>query len=439
MKVTKLAGAAVASALAISALGLAGCSAPEADGSVELTIWDTNLLAKTLTDGSPDTANSFLHQAAELYTKDHPDVTFTITGQGPNMSENQAQFQAASIAGNGPDIRVQNNGGPLLSFSDFFVDLRDVLDESVFEDISGWETVRADYAEDGAVLGLPYGAGSYFVVWYNKQLLRDAGLDPDEVPATWEDMIARGEEYKAATGEPAFYIANLEGYVGAWTLPSLAAGALGSSAFTDQYSGITQIDSPEMIAAYGHWRDLFASGITNEDAGEVSEVDLLSGFVSGKAPYFFSGTWFNTTMTDAFGDDVGYFFVPTSAGATYEKVAAGGPNIAIGITNYGKHQDVAADFVTFLARPEVQDLYVELTQIEASSSRSADSSVITNPLLKQQAEDLQQMDAIVFPFDSVMPQSVIDSYYRANTTVFLGTQTPEEAVEQLQTAFDQEQ
>jgi ABC-type glycerol-3-phosphate transport system substrate-binding protein len=439
MKVTKLSGTIAVAALAASAIGLAGCSASDGDGTIELTIWDTNLLAKTQTDGSPDTANSFLHQAAELYAEDHPDVTFDITGQGPNMSENQAQFQAASIAGNGPDIRVQNNGGPLLSFSDFFVDLRDVLDESVFEDISGWETVRADYAEDGPVLGLPYGAGSYFVVWYNKQLLRDAGLDPDDVPATWEDMIARGEDYRDATGDPAFYIANLEGYIGAWTMPTLAAGALGGSAFTDQYSGITRIDSPEMAAAYGQWRDLFASGITNEDAGELSEVDLLSGFISGKAPYFFSGTWFNTTLYEAFGDDVGYFFVPTPAGSEYENVAAGGPNIAIGITNYGKHQEAAADFVRFLARPEIQDLYVELTQIEASSSRSADPSVITNPLLKQQAEDLQQMDAVVFPFDSVMPQAVIDSFYRANTTVFLGTQTPEDAVAQLQTAFDQEQ
>lgn len=433
-------GAATLAAAAAAALVFAACSGPATtdDDTVELTIWDSNLLATTSTDGSSAGEDSFLHQAAELFTAEHPDVTVKIVSQALEMTENQAQFQAASIAGNGPDIRVQNNGGPLLSFEHFFVDLRDVLDETVFEDLTGWETVRAGYKDDGAVLGLPYGAGSYFVVWYNKELLRETGIDPDAIPQTWEEMMQTGEDYKEQTGEAPFHVANLEGYVGAWVLPTLAAGDLGSGAFADQFAGVTRIDSPEMTRAYELWQDFYARGITNADAGELSETGNLSGFVAGDAPYFFAGTWFNETLQGEFGDDVGYFFIPTPEGSTYPKVAAGGPNIAIGITNYSPHQEEAADFVRFLARPEIQDLYVELTQIEGSNSRSADSSVITNSLLKQQAEELQQMDAVVFPFDSVMPQAVIDLYYRLNTTTFLGTMTPQDAVTQLQTAFENE-
>jgi ABC-type glycerol-3-phosphate transport system substrate-binding protein len=109
---------------------------------------------------------------------------------------------------------------------------------------------------------------------------------------------------------------------------------------------------------------------------------------------------------------------------------------ALSITNYSKHQEEAKEFLRFLAQPEIQDMYVEMTQVEPSNSRSADASVIQNPLLQAQAEELKQVGDLIYPFDNVMPQAVIDLFYRVNASVFLGTTTPEDAVAQLQQAFD---
>ena len=123
-------------------------------------------------------------------------------------------------------------------------------------------------------------------------------------------------------------------------------------------------------------------------------------------------------------------------GAEFPSVAAGGPQNAFSITNYSKHQDEAKDFLRFLTRPDIQDMYVEKTQIEPSNSRSADPTVILNPLLQTQAAQLTETQTLVYPFDNVMPQAVIDLFYRLNASVFLGTTTPEDAVAQLQAAFD---
>lgn len=438
-KVTRYTSITATAVVATLALGGCAAGAGDDDGRTRLVVWDSQLLTKVGTDGKANLDESFLHRAAEMYMDENPDISIEVVMEAGSQTDKAAQFQAASIAGNGPDVRVQNNGGPLLAFKDFYVNLEDQLDPAIFDDLSGWESVREGFEPDGAVLGLPYGAGSYFVVWYNGALLRDAGIDPADTPDSWEEMIAIGSQYKESAGQPAFHITNLEGYAGAWTFPALAGGELGGAAFTDQFAGTTKINSPEMVHAYEKWSELFASGVTNPDAGELSETELATGFVSGKAPYTIGGTWFNETMIEAFGEDAGYFFVPTPEGSTYEKVAAGGPNIAIGVTNYGKNQPEAIKFVEFLAQPEIQDLYVELTQIEGSNSKSADPSVITNPLLRQQAEELLSIDQIVFPLDSVMPQPVIDLYYRLNNTTFLGNQAAADAVQQLQTAFDQEQ
>ncbi len=426
--------AAVAAAGLIT--GLAACAPADESGPVELVVWDTGLVAKDKNDDGTVNEASFLDAAIEMYEKENPNVSITIVQQGGDISTNAAQFEAASIAGNGPDIRVQYTGGPTLSFADFFVDLSDTFDEATFEDMTGWNTVREDYASDGALLGMPYGAGTYFTVFANHALLEAAGMDPNEVPASWEDMLALGEEYKAATGNPAFWVGNLEGYTGAWVVAALAGGEGGSNLFTDMYSGAVPVDGEPLLKAYQAWADFYKSGLTNPDAGELSNGDQTAGFIQNKAPYYIVGMWEDVNMFDAFGDQVSSFWIPVLDGAEYPDVAAGGPQNAFSITNYSKHQEEAKDFLRFLAQPEIQDIYVQKTQIEPSNSRSADPTVIENPLLQAQAASLTETETLVYPFDNVMPQSVIDLFYRLNASVFLGTVTPEDAVAQLQAAFD---
>ncbi len=416
-------------------VGLVGCAPAADDGKTNLLIWDTGLLGKVNEDGTiPD--NSFLNVAADQYMEENPDVSIEIVQQGGDITTNQAQFEAASIAGNGPDIRVQYAGGPTLSFADYFLDLSDTFDQSIFDDMSGWNTVRQDYSQDGALLGMPYGAGTYFTVFVNHDLVESAGMDPAEVPGSWEDLLALGQEYKDKTGGTAFWIANLEGYVGAWVVAALAGGEGGENTFTDMYSGAEPIDGKPMLDAYKAWADFGASGLINPDAGELSNGDASTGFLTGQAPYYIVGMWEDANLYENFGDRVSSFFIPMLDGAEYPSVAAGGPSNALSITNYSKHQDEAKDFLRFLAQPEIQDIYVGMTQIEASNSLSADPSVIENPLLQAQAAELTTIETKVYPFDNVMPQAVIDLFYRLNASTFLGTTTPEDAVAQLQAAFD---
>ncbi len=428
--------AAVAAAGLVAAL--AACAPTSDSGKTELLIWDTGLLGKVNEDGSiPD--NSFLDAAAAKYEEQNPNISIEIVQQGGDITTNQAQFEAASIAGNGPDIRVQYAGGPTLSFADYFLDLSDVFDQATFDDMSGWNTVRENYSQDGALLGMPYGAGTYFTVFVNHALVEAAGMDPLEVPATWEDLMALGQEYKDKTGGPAFWVANLEGYVGAWVVAALAGGEGGENTFTDMYAGSAPIDGAPLVKAYQAWADFGASGLTNPDAGELSNGDATTGFVQGKAPYYIVGMWEDVNMYEAFGDQVSSYFIPVLDGAEYPSVAAGGPSNALSITNYSAHQEEAKDFLRFLAQPEIQDLYVSMTQVEASNNVNADPAVIENPLLQAQAALLTETETKVYPFDNVMPQAVIDLFYRLNASTFLGTTTPEDAAAQLQAAFDSAQ
>ena len=435
MKANKLTGIVAALALTTS---LVACSSSDEALSGELLIWDTGILGKDASD-DPYADKAFLNQMGVEFEAANPGVTVTVIQQGGHISTNAAQFQAAAIAGTGPDIRVQYAGGPTTSFADFFEDLGPLIPAETLDAMAGQYVNREGFSSTGRLLGMTYGAGNLFVVFQNADVLKEAGIDPSVKPATWEALMANAKQVTDKTDKNGFYTGNLEGYPGAWFISNMVGGELGQTAFTDMYSGKISVDDPAMLKAYQAYADWGASTVNNPDAAQVTAGG--QGFVAGKAGYYLVGSWENNGMTDAFGADgpVSSFFIPTLTGAKYSKIGSGGPEIALSITKASKNKALAAEFLKFIARPEHQDRFVEIYQTQGSNHKDGDSSMIKNPRLKEQFEQLaQSTDGVTFAFDSVMPQATIDLFYRVNAGVFSGAIKPADAVAQLKASYEQE-
>ena len=421
--------------------GLAACApAAEKSGDQELLVWDTGILGRSLDNGDADLENSFIHQMALEFEKENPGVKVTVVQQDGDISANGAQFQAASIAGDGPDVRIQYAGGPTISYGEFFTDLEPLLTPEIIDSMAGFTVSREDFSPEGRILGMPYGAGNLFTVFQNHAVLEEAGLDPADTPETWEELLENGSKVVDATDKNGFWVANLEGYVGAWMISALVGGELGESVFTQMFAGDIPVDDPAMVKAYEAFAEWGASGLTNPDASQVSNGDATAGFVAGKAAYYLVGSWENQNMFDAFGEDgVSSFFIPMLEGSEFPAMGAGGPEIAISVTEYSKKKELAGEFLRFLAQPEKQDVFVELYQTQGSNHVDGDPAKIQSTLLREQIEQLTEAtDGVVFAFDSVMPQATIDLFYRVNAGVFLGSITPEDAVSQLAASLEQE-
>ena len=435
MKAKKWTGIVAALALTTS---LVGCSSSDEALSGELLIWDTGILGKDASD-DPYADKAFLNQMGVEFEEANPGVKVTIVQQGGDISTNAAQFQAAAIAGTGPDIRVQYAGGPTTSFADFFEDLGPLIPAETLDAMAGQYVNREGFSSTGRLLGMTYGAGNLFVVFQNADVLKEAGIDPSVKPATWEALMANAKQITDKTDKNGFYTGNLEGYPGAWFISNMVGGELGQTAFTDMYSGKIPVDDPAMLKAYQAYADWGASTVNNPDAAQVTAGG--QGFVAGKAGYYLVGSWENNGMTEAFGETgpVTSFFIPTLTGAKYTKIGSGGPEIALSITKASKNKALAAEFLKFIARPEHQDRFVEIYQTQGSNHKDGDSSMIKNPRLKEQFEQLaQSTDGVTFAFDSVMPQATIDLFYRVNSGVFSGAIKPADAVAQLKASYEQE-
>jgi raffinose/stachyose/melibiose transport system substrate-binding protein len=399
---------------------------------VHVVFWD-NLFAIDETGPRED---QFILRAIDLFQAEYPNIIIDRVHQAPDLGTFDQLLRAASIAGNGPDVFNQFAGGGLISFAPFIEPLDSYFTEEEMSQLVGWDSVRNDFRVDGELLGVPYGAGSYFAIYYNKEKMAEGGVDMENFtpPQTWEELIALAEGIKA-NGVLPFAIGEQEGYTGAWVMATLVGGLLGPEAFFQMRAREIPINTPEWVRAYEAYRQLYDLGLTNPDAGSTPSGDGQLMFTQGESAMWIQGGWANKDLNNVFGDNVGLFAIPTLADSPSPGLIAGGPNIALAVSNYSQHKEEAITFIKFLMRPEILDLYTELNQTEASNHLEADPTVIQNPLLQTQAEQLLT-NPTVYPFDNIMPGEINSMFYRLNAAVFIGQLSSQEAADQLQAAYE---
>ena len=398
---------------------------------VTLKVWDPGLMGH-LTNGALDTKTSFIYKAKVAYEKLNPHVTIAISEIDGGVSD--TQFKAASIAKNGPDIKIGFAGGNTLSFAAFLEPLDKHFTKAELALIKGTGTVREGYNPTGPLLAMPYGAGSYFYVFYDKRIMASHNIDMSTPPKTWEAFLDLANTLKASGVDTPIWETNLEGYTGAWVIASLVGGQLGPNAFFDMYTGQTKVHSAAMVKAYEGYQKLYTSGVTNADATTAGQGDRLNGFLAGKGAMIIDGGWDNDPIFKAMGSNAGTFAIPQLAGSKYPKILAGGTNVAVAVTKYSKNKVEAIKFLKYLMQAKTIDTYVKITQTEPSNHVNADATVIVNPLLKAQARDVAK-NPQVYPFDNIMPGPTNDLFYKLNASVALGQTTPADAVKQLQASL----
>ena len=274
-------------------------------GDVTLTVWDQEVR------GGQAEQIEALNAA---FQEEYPNVTIDRTKR--SFNDLQRTLRNAITSDEAPDVVQANNGR-----SDMGAFVGNGLLQSLdgYAEAYGWterfpESVRslASYSEDGAVFGegnlygLPQ-VGELVGVWYNKSKLQELGL---EVPRTTEEFQAALQTAKDA-GELPIQFGNLDGWPGI---------------FTPDFNGVGYDPS---------WQD----------------------FAKGEGVFLVSGTWLQADLTDALGDDVGFFLPPT--GGTGELAVTGGTGLPFSITDASENADVAAAYIDFITSDEAMQMIQE--------------------------------------------------------------------------------
>ncbi|MCR8898907.1 ABC transporter substrate-binding protein [Gordonia sp. GONU] len=326
---------AIVAALTTTAVVLSACSmgstagegtagaVPELDPAQKVTIVFESY-NYGLAGAWTDTFNTLIAD----FSKKHPNITVKAQkpqGNSPNPARDAiSSVQNQSVAGSAPDVAQ-------LGFGDFgFV--VDQLGAQPLSTLFGTDAVEAHFGErhpyassvrtlgvsDGVTFGIPF-VMSTPVFYYNADLFRRAGLDPDKPPATWDEVAGAARAIAARTGKGGVYIDCLTKSATDWCYQSLIRSAGGQVISPDRTT--LSFADPAAIAVTSMAQQLVKSGgtpaftqkqgyeaFTRGDMGMILESSSMQATFLGGA----KDKWeLRAAQMPAFG---GHPTVPTNSG-----------------------------------------------------------------------------------------------------------------------------
>jgi multiple sugar transport system substrate-binding protein len=334
--------AAAAGVAVVATLSLAACS-----GSSETPAEESGPVSLTLSGWSLDTTPEF-QALADAFHEENPDVTIELKGYDP--AEYNTLLTADLAAGSGPDIITQKE----VKFVPTFVEggqLLDVSDVELPDGISG----AASYEVDGTAYAVPYRNDSW-VLFYNKALFDQAGVEYPDGSWTWDDYsdaAAALTEGIAAAGGTA-----KGAYLHNWQ--STVQGFASAQSDTDVLTG----DYEYMEPFYENVLALQGDGYQVDfNTAKANQLTYQGEFGKQNAAMLPMGTWFVATLiaqqASGDADDFEWGIAPipqvddSTAGLDNTPVTFGDPTgFGINAAIDDSKVQAAKDFLAFAAGEE---------------------------------------------------------------------------------------
>jgi multiple sugar transport system substrate-binding protein len=202
-----------------------------------------------------------------------------------------------------PDLFTWHTGGQL----EEIVKAGQVADtSSLWNDAIGKgylpESLKPYYTYDGKQYCVPLNI-AYWVMFYNKKVFDDAGLQP---PKSWADMMTAAVALKAKGVTPFYATSQLFNFV--W-FQQLLIGE-DPQLYNDLATGKAKFTDPGVVKVMQQWKSLIDMGYMSDPGDKTEPQELLKSGKVAMAPF---GTWFNTSMTQVGmkpGTDYGMFTIP---------------------------------------------------------------------------------------------------------------------------------
>lgn len=261
----------------------------------------------------------------------------------------------AVATGTNPDlIAIDNPDHAAFASRGAFLDITDMVAESeVIEIDRVFPGPRSSLSWDGRIYGIPR-ASNTIALYYNKDLFREAGLDPDDPPATWDELL-----------EAARTLTDPENDV-----YGLAFSARASEEGTFQFlpwvqmagGSFDNINAEGVAEALALWDTFIEEGLASPDTLTRGQWDSTGTFNGGNAAMAISGPWELGRMAQDAEFDWGVTLLPVREEGGERASALGDFNLAIFANT--EHPEAAFEYLEYFWS-QVDRIWPEFTRMPA--------------------------------------------------------------------------
>ncbi|WP_327659352.1 MULTISPECIES: extracellular solute-binding protein [unclassified Streptomyces] len=360
-----------------------GIPDPKKAGNVTLHVWDQEVRGGT---------NAEIEQLNKEFQHTYPNVTIKRVSR--SFDDLKTTLKLALSGNNPPDVVQANQGYPdMVAFVE--AGLLTPLDN--YAGIYEWNTRypatllnlnRVSVAEPGASrrfgTGRLYGisqTGEFVGLYYNKKVLKQAGVQP---PRTWDEFTDSLAELKKA-GELPIQFGNLDKWPAIHTFGMLQdqqGAEQARDTVLGRGDGFATSRTTKAATTLTDWLD---RGYLPKDANGLGYDDANKKFMAGQGAYTITGTWMLADLKKRLGDDLG-IMPPPPATEGGKPATTGGQGLAWSVTSRSAHPEVAAAYLDFITNEHAADVMTRNGVLPAVPGKAADA-------LDPKSPDGQMVDA----------------------------------------------
>ena len=365
------------------------------------------------------------------------------------MKENPDITVKAIYAGNYNDARIKalaalKSGQPAQLSVMFSIDIYELIEQDAivaFDDVvetdeekawldSFYPTLMENGRTAGKTWGIPF-QRSTIVMYYNKDAFRAAGLDPEQPPATWDELVAMGKKLTKPDGSQWGAMIPSTGYP-YWMFGALAMQ--NGQVLMNSNGDTTYFDDPAVVGALQFWKDL-GEKHRIMPKGTIEWGTLRQNFLEGKTAIMWHSTGNLTVVKDNAKFDFGVAMLPASK---RRGTPTGGGNFYIFKKTNPAERKAAMRLIKFMTNPENAAEWSMKTGYMGVSPAAYETQKLKDyvkgfPYAAVARDQLQYATAELSTYQTGRVRKGLDDAIQA---VLTGSKTPAAALKEAQVQAD---
>ncbi|MCX5781203.1 MAG: extracellular solute-binding protein [Elusimicrobia bacterium] len=299
------------------------------------------------------------------------------------------------------------------------------LGQSTYSEGNEWKVKPGIY-------GVPFDVNA-ILIFYNKDLFKKAGLDPEKPPKTWNEFIETGKKLKAAGIQPF-----ATGFGEPWLVGAFVASyewnLLGKEGMIDTIKGKIKYTDPLWIRVIGLLDEMRKNGMFAAGVATMVNKDAERTFATGRAAMAFNGSW-GVNVYRGMNPQLNYgvMLPPSISDAKHPLLIFGGEGSSFNINPNSPNKEKAIAFLKWLTAKEQQLLLAEETLNIPSNKQALEN---LSPILKEFARNIEKTFPSLPVVESWQVTNVINTGLQA---IIIGEKNPETIAKEIQTEKENQQ
>ena len=298
-----------------------------------------------------------IQRMVDRFNASQDEIEVVATYQG-GYEEGNAKLQTAIAGGTAPDIaQIERGFVEPYAKAERLEDLKPYMEQSgVISPDDFVEGLMGYSYYDGSdkLVSIPF-SRSTPIFYYNKDAFREAGLDADKGPETWDDVIECAKKLtKVEDGKTVRY--GITFPVATWYFKANVA-QLGGRTINEDRTAIGFYDNGVGKQVLDYWTELRDSGVYMVPPTKDGPVTARQAFINGEACMFQESTSLIGKLTESCDFELGAAYLPYAPDGK-AAMPTGGANIAMMAD--GANKEAAWKFLQWMLTDEEGCLQFEL-------------------------------------------------------------------------------